>query len=258
MNSESPNKTATNRPYGQALLVMPTKKVVLKGSTSDNTSAKPMENMDTVSKPKKMAYLSHFSRSCNHCGTGRCQRLSPSTRPTLNRASDSEPNGHIQPQNKPRPNRNTVRMMKIQNRKMKGSDKNSDQVQLKSSEWNQVSTWVIEGWAMAPKPTNPMLKPQALYLNTLTGHLFLWVDKRVRRSRNAYTTVTATSNTANRAIDTARDCHTRTHGAAASSTTGRPPCNRASASQYLESKLVKLRAPVARSTRLPRNASFHG
>jgi hypothetical protein len=39
-------------------------------------------------------------------------------------------------------------MMKIQNRKMNGSDRNSDQVHWNSSEWNQVSTWVMEGWAM--------------------------------------------------------------------------------------------------------------
>ncbi|MNT19403.1 hypothetical protein D3C72_1546630 [compost metagenome] len=39
---------------------------------------------------------------------------------------------------------------------------------------------------------------------------------------------------------------------------GRPPCSIAAGSQYGASKLAKLRVPVARSTRLPRNDSFHG
>src|SRR3989344_6042794 len=119
--------------------------------------------------------------------------------------SCSEPNGHIQPQNNPRPNRNTVTMMKIQNRKMNGSDRNS-------SAWNQVSTCVMEGCAMAPKPIQPMLRAQKLYLKALTGHLFLWVDRRVSFSRRAYTMVTAISSAANSAISTARDFHTRTQG----------------------------------------------
>ena len=99
--------------------------------------------------------------------------------------SCSEPNGHIQPQNSPRPNRNTVAMMKIQNRKMNGSDRNSDQVHWNSSAWNQVSTCVMEGWAIWPKPIQPMLRAQKLYLNAFTGHLFLWVERRVRVSRSA-------------------------------------------------------------------------
>src|SRR3989338_5114572 len=172
--------------------------------------------------------------------------------------SCSEPNGHIQPQNNPRPNRNTVTMMKIQNRKMNGSDRNSDQVHWNSSEWNQVSTCVMEGCAMAPKPIQPMLRAQKLYLKALTGHLFLWVDRRVSCSRRAYTTVTAISSTANSAISTARDFHTRTQGASGSLMVGRPPCSMAAGSQYGVSKLVKLRVPVARSTRLPRKLSFHG
>ena len=146
-------------------------------------------------------------------------------------ASDSEPNGHIQPQNNPRPNRNTVTMMKIQNRKMNGSDRNSDQVHWNSSAWNQVSTCVMEGWAMAPKPTKAMDSAQAVYLKALTGHLFLWVDRRVSFSRSAYTTVTATSSSANSAISTARDFHTRTQGASGSLMVGRPPCSVVAGSQ---------------------------
>jgi len=74
-------------------------------------------------------------------------------------------------------------MMKIQNRKMNGSDRNSDQVHWNSRAWNQVSTWVMDGWAITPKPTNTILMAQALYLKALTGHLFLWVDRRVSFSR---------------------------------------------------------------------------
>ena len=76
-------------------------------------------------------------------------------------------------------------MMKIQNRKMNGSDRNSDQVHLNSSAWNQVSTWVMDGWAMAPKPTKVIDSAQAVYLKALTGHLFLCVDRRVSFSRKA-------------------------------------------------------------------------
>ena len=100
-------------------------------------------------------------------------------------ASDSEPNGHIQPQNSPRPNRNTVTMMKIQNRKMNGSDRNSDQVHWNRNAWNQVSTCVMDGCAMAPKPTNTIDRPQAVYLKALTGHLFLCEARRVNFSRPA-------------------------------------------------------------------------
>ncbi|MNV87575.1 hypothetical protein D3C71_1817110 [compost metagenome] len=99
--------------------------------------------------------------------------------------SCSEPNGHIQPQNRPRPNRNTVTMMKIQNRKMNGSDRNSDQVHWNNKAWNHVRTCVMEGCAITPKPTNTMEMPQAVYLKALTGHLFLCVDRRVSRSRYA-------------------------------------------------------------------------
>lgn len=103
--------------------------------------------------------------------------------------SCNEPNGHIQPQNKPRPNTNTntntVAMMKTQNKKMNGSVKNSAQRHWNSSAWNYVSTCVIDGWAMAPKPTNTRLKAQALYLKAFTGHLFLWVDRSVSGSRSA-------------------------------------------------------------------------
>src|SRR5574343_267549 len=141
--------------------------------------------MDTASSPKKIAYFSHLSLSCRACGTGFCQRLRPSLRAILNSASDSEPKGHIQPQNRPRPNRKTVAMMKIQKQKMKGSLRKSDQVHWNSKAWNQVSTWVMEGWAMAPNPTKAMLSAQAVYLKPLTGHLFLCVDRRVSRSRRA-------------------------------------------------------------------------
>ena len=74
-------------------------------------------------------------------------------------------------------------MMKIQNRKMNGSDRNKDQVHWNRIEWNQVSTCVMEGCAIRPKPTQAMLMAQKLYLKPLTGHLFLWVDSRVSFSR---------------------------------------------------------------------------
>ncbi len=122
-------------------------------------------------------------------------------------------------------------MMKIQNRKMNGSDRNSDQVHWNSSEWNQVSTCVMEGWAMAPKPIQKMARAQKVYLKPLTGHLFLWVDRRVSFSRKAYTTVTAMSTSANSAISTARVFHTRTQGASGSSIVGRPPCSMLAGSQ---------------------------
>ncbi len=75
--------------------------------------------------------------------------------------------------------------MKTQNRKMNGSLRNNSQVHWNSSAWNQVSTWVMEGCAIRPKPTKPMLTTQALYLNALTGHLFLRVERRVSLSRSA-------------------------------------------------------------------------
>ena len=76
-------------------------------------------------------------------------------------------------------------MMKIQNRKTNGSLRNSVQVQWNSSAWNQVSTCVIEGCAIRPKPTKPMLAIHALYLKAFTGHLFLRVERLVSWSRNA-------------------------------------------------------------------------
>ncbi|MDT4862012.1 hypothetical protein FQZ97_966430 [compost metagenome] len=74
-------------------------------------------------------------------------------------------------------------MMKTQKTKMNGSERNSDQVHWNSRAWNQVSTWVMEGCAKRPKPTKPMLSAQAEYLKALTGHLFLWVERRVSWSR---------------------------------------------------------------------------
>ena len=59
----------------------------------------------------------------------------------------SAPYGHIQPQNMPRPQKNTVMMIKTQKRKIKGSDRNSSHSHLNRMEWNQVSTWVIDGCA---------------------------------------------------------------------------------------------------------------
>ncbi|MNY66339.1 hypothetical protein D3C86_2037490 [compost metagenome] len=56
----------------------------------------------------------------------------------------------------------------------------------------------------------------------------------------------------------ARDFQMRTQGASGSVTAGRPPCSISAGSQYLVSKTAKLRCPVARSTRLPRKASFQG
>lgn len=46
------------------------------------------------------------------------------------------------------------------------------------------SACVMEGCAMAPKSIQPMLRAQKLYLNPFTGHLFLWVDRRVSFSRS--------------------------------------------------------------------------
>ena len=217
-----------------------------------------MENIDTVSRKKNTAYFTHFRRSCHFCGSWVWKRLRPMALAILKIASCSEPNGHIQPQNRPRPNRNTVTMMKIQNRKMNGSDRNSDQVHWNRMEWNQVSTCVMEGWAMVPKPIQKMLRAQNVYLKPLTGHLFLCVDRRVSFSRSAYTTVTATSSRANRPMGSACDFQMRTQGASGSWTSGRPPSSRAAGSQYLASNTAKLRWPVARSTRLPKKANFHG
>ena len=76
-------------------------------------------------------------------------------------------------------------MMKIQNRKTNGSLRNSSQVHWNSRAWNQVRTCVIDGCAIRWKPTKPMLITQALYLNALTGHLFLRVARRVSWSRSA-------------------------------------------------------------------------
>ena len=76
-------------------------------------------------------------------------------------------------------------MMKIQNRKISGSLRNRVHSQWNSSEWNQVSTCVMEGCAIIPKPTNPMLSTQAEYLKALIGHLFLRVERFVSWSRSA-------------------------------------------------------------------------
>ena len=43
----------------------------------------------------------------------------------------------------------------------------------------------MEGWAIWPKPIQPMLMAQKLYLNAFTGHLFLCVERRVSVSRSA-------------------------------------------------------------------------
>jgi len=74
-------------------------------------------------------------------------------------------------------------MMNHQKMKMNGSDRNSSHCHWNSSAWNQVSTWVIEGWASRPKPTKPMLITQPTYLKAFTGHLFLRVERRTRVSR---------------------------------------------------------------------------
>lgn len=63
MKIDRPKITVTNVTYGQLRLVMPTRKVVLKGSTSESFSASPMENSDTTTRPKNTAYLIHFRRS---------------------------------------------------------------------------------------------------------------------------------------------------------------------------------------------------
>lgn len=44
---------------------------------------------------------------------------------------------------------NTVAMMKIQKMKISGSDRKSSHFHWNSRLWNQVSTWVIDGWAIA-------------------------------------------------------------------------------------------------------------
>ncbi len=55
-----------------------------------------------------------------------------------------------------------------------------------------------------------------------------------------------------------RDFQILTQAASDASRAGRPPSSVAAGSQYSESKLVKVRAPVARSTRLPSRLSFQG
>ena len=65
---DSPRITSTNVANGQLRLVMPTRKVVLNGSTSASFSANPIEKSDTATRPKNTAYLIHLSRSCSHLG----------------------------------------------------------------------------------------------------------------------------------------------------------------------------------------------
>ena len=101
-----------------------------------------------------------------------------------------------------------VMKMKTQNRKMNGSLRNSVHSHLNSRECSQVSTWVMDGCAIMMKPTQTMKIIQNEYLKAFTGHLFLCVERRVSGSRRAYTTVTATSSSANRLISRARDFQT--------------------------------------------------
>ena len=164
---------------------MPTRKVVLKGSTSASFSASTIENSDTASSTKNTPYFTHFSRLCHFMGRRNWKRLRPIFSPMTCRPSCSEPNGQAQPQNRPRPKTKTVMKMKIQNRKRNGSLRNSVHSHLKRMEWNQVSTCVTDGCASSPKPTQKMLRIQNGYLKPLTGHLFLCVESRVSRSRKA-------------------------------------------------------------------------
>ena len=151
-----------------------------------------------------------------------------------------------------------VTKMKIQNRKMNGSLRNSVHSHLNRIECSQVSTCVIEGCAIRPKPTQTRKIAQKLYLKALTGHLFLCVARRVRRSRSAYTTVTATSSRPNSSTCGARCFQILTQPGSGLTTLGRPPSRYCAGSQYSVSNTAKVLAPVARSVLLPRKISFHG
>ena len=218
-----------------------------------------MENIDTASRPKKIAYLSHFRRSCQRRGSWVWKRPRADRGRSCRCASCSEPNGHIQPQNRPRPNRKTVTMMKIQNRKMNGSDRNSDQVHWNSSEWNQVSTWVMEGCAIRPKPIQKMLTGPAVYLKAVDRPFVLVRGqprepprgrRRPRRRRPA-----AGEQRDGRQRLGLPDAHPGRGGLL---DLRAPALQQFGGQPVLARTRRRLRCPVARSTRLPRKASFHG
>jgi hypothetical protein len=151
-------------------------------------------------------------------------------------------------------------MMKIQNRKMNGSDRKSSQVHWNSSEWNQVSTWVMDGCASRPKADEADAdKAQALYLKPLTGHLFLCVERRARLCRAGVDQ----GGDRQQQGDEAGDLHgarlpDRSQAASGFLDLGRPPSSMRAAASIRLSKLAKLRCAglavdaVAQEDQLPR------
>ena len=90
---------------GHARFITPTRKVVLNGSTSASFSARPMENIDTTKQAEEDGVLEPLAGAVvpalRQLESGSAQAHRP--RDLVDGDSCSEPNGHIQPQNRPRP-----------------------------------------------------------------------------------------------------------------------------------------------------------
>ena len=98
---------------------------VLKGSTSDSTSAMASEPSETPNRPRKMMYLIGTRRSCTAHGTltcGTCNALAMRLA-----SSCSAPNGHSQPQNGPRPQNSSAAATEVQRMKIRGSMRKASQ-----------------------------------------------------------------------------------------------------------------------------------
>jgi hypothetical protein len=134
-----------------------------------------MENIDTASRPKKTAYLTHFSRSCHFCGSWVWKRLRPtawrSCRCLLQRAERAHPAAE---QAAPEQEHGDDDEDPEQEDERIGQEQRPGPLEQQRVEPGQ--HLVMEGWAMAPKPIQKMLMAQPVYLKPLTGHLFLWVD----------------------------------------------------------------------------------
>ena len=250
--------TSTKAPYGHGRLVMPTRKVVLNGSTSASFSASTIENSDTTSSTKKTPYLTHLSLWCHLGGSRNWYFFRPIFSPMTCSPSCSEPNGQAQPQNRPRPNTNTVMKMKIQKRNRNGSLRNSVHSHLKRMEWNQVSTCVTDGCASSPKPTQTTKMAQNGYLKPLTGHLFLRDDIAGERLAVGVDHGDGGEHQAKMI-----SCHhlafqILSQLGSGRCTSGRPPTMYWAGVQYSLSKEVKTLEPVLRSILLLRKLSFHG
>ena len=142
--------------------ITPTRKVVLNGSTSASFSAMPMENIDTAKQGEEDGVLEPFETVVPLCGSWSGSAPGPPDARDL-------VNGFLQRTKRAHPAAEQAAP------KQEHGDDDEDPEQederigqeqgpgpLEQDEWNQVSTCVMEGCAIRPKPTQAMLMAQKL------------------------------------------------------------------------------------------------